>query len=303
MIWFLLFITLAVVLLFTQYKSEMKHLKSELVSNSLVMELSSGTFEYSIIGEGAPVLISHGGAGGYDQGLLTANFHLNNGFKVITVSRFGHLRSDLPQGADARLQADVYAELLDKLGITETSIIGTSGGGPSAIQFAIRHPEKCHKLILSCAVSAYLPKRDLKIYSHPFLYYMVVKYFRKQVLKQIGVTKRLYIQMSKKEKSNLDGLFKSMNPIDLRSDGLVIDVNEWADQNKWEETYDFSKVQCQTLIIHAKDDLVIPYAMAENAHGNINKSELLSLESGGHLKLGHKDLIKTRTSAFITDEK
>src|SRR5262249_1622724 len=45
-------------------------------------------------------------------------------------------------------QADQYASLLDSLGIPEVAIIGISAGGPSALQFAIRHAKRCAALVL-----------------------------------------------------------------------------------------------------------------------------------------------------------
>lgn len=284
--WYLIIAPVAfIAYLFITYKKEMNSLKEELISGSQTMELTTGKTEYVIDGDGIPVIISHGGAGGYDQGRLTAALHLSGGFKVISVSRFGHLRTELPEQADASLQADAYAELLDKLQIEKAAIIGSSGGGPSAIQFAMRHPDKCTQLVLSCAVSGFLPERNLKVYDHPFMYYLMIKYFKKLVLKQIGVTSANYASMSSSEKQGLDALFKTMNPIELRKEGLVVDVHEWAKQKKWDDNYDWASVQCETLIIHAVDDKVIPFEMAEETSKRIPRAELLKLADGGHLKL------------------
>ena len=45
------------------------------------------------------------------------------------------------------------AALLDTIGIEKVVVHGISGGGPLAIQFSVRHPEKCNALILECAIS------------------------------------------------------------------------------------------------------------------------------------------------------
>ena len=49
-------------------------------------------------------------------------------------------------------QADAYAALLDHLDI-KAPIIGMSAGGPSAIQFALRYPDRCSGLVLIAGVS------------------------------------------------------------------------------------------------------------------------------------------------------
>ena len=54
-------------------------------------------------------------------------------------------------------QADLYAALLDLLKIDSVVVIGLSGGGASALQFALRHPERCRGLILISAISRQVP--------------------------------------------------------------------------------------------------------------------------------------------------
>jgi len=63
------------------------------------------------------------------------------------------MRTPLESGKTAAEAADLMAALLDKLNIDRVIVHGTSGGGPTAYSFAIRHPDKCAALITSCAVS------------------------------------------------------------------------------------------------------------------------------------------------------
>jgi pimeloyl-ACP methyl ester carboxylesterase len=43
----------------------------------------------------------------------------------------------------AHVQADAVAALLDVLGIRTAAVMAVSGGGPCALQFALRHPQRC----------------------------------------------------------------------------------------------------------------------------------------------------------------
>lgn len=86
-----------IVIIVIMYNYEMKKLTANIEKNSGLIETKSGVIECSISGEGIPVIISHGGAGGYDQGQITSKVHLDDRFKVIAVSRFGHLRTPLPK--------------------------------------------------------------------------------------------------------------------------------------------------------------------------------------------------------------
>jgi pimeloyl-ACP methyl ester carboxylesterase len=110
-------------------------------------------------GQGPAVLLVHGSPGGYDQSRATANLFGSDHFTFIAVSRPGYLRTPLHQKSPEE-QADLYAALLDELGIQKAVIMGVSGGGPSSLQFAIRHPERCRGLIMLCAVSQHYSEQE-----------------------------------------------------------------------------------------------------------------------------------------------
>src|SRR5215211_4090808 len=107
-----------------------------------------GAVQYAERGQGSPLLFSHPLVGGYDVGLGCAESWIGDGFRVIASSRFGYLGSSLPPGAMPADQADAYALLLDALGIERAAVAGFSAGGPSVIQFALRHPDRTSGLIL-----------------------------------------------------------------------------------------------------------------------------------------------------------
>lgn len=87
-------------------------------------------------------------AGQSGQGLEIAEPLARAGLRVIAVSRFGYLRTPLPADASAAAQADAHACVLDALGIRRAAVLGVSAGGPSALQFALRHPERTAALVL-----------------------------------------------------------------------------------------------------------------------------------------------------------
>jgi pimeloyl-ACP methyl ester carboxylesterase len=69
-------------------------------------------------------------------------------FRFIAVSRPGYLRTPLETGRSPDAQADGYAALLDVLGLPQAAVIALSAGGPSALQFTLRHPNRCWGLVL-----------------------------------------------------------------------------------------------------------------------------------------------------------
>lgn len=119
---------------------------------SSITETRFGPIEYAVRGDGYPVLVSHGAAGGLDQALLVAQPLLENGFRIIAVSRDGYLRAPLSSTSTPLSQADKYASLLDALGVQTAVILAVSVGGPSAIEFALKHSSRCKALVLVSAI-------------------------------------------------------------------------------------------------------------------------------------------------------
>jgi pimeloyl-ACP methyl ester carboxylesterase len=122
----------------------------ELEAGSKVISTARGDIEVAIAGEGAPFLQLHGVPGGYDQILPPGRSQSvsSGGIMTIAVSRPGYLRTPLASGRTPQEQADLYAALLDTLHIDRALVQGSSGGAHSALQFALRHPDRTIALVL-----------------------------------------------------------------------------------------------------------------------------------------------------------
>ena len=77
--------------LLSRFKDETETAKYKLSHHSQVVETAKGPVEISVHGEGPPVLVVHGAAGGYDQGEVRAEAF--SGVQYISVSRPGYLTS------------------------------------------------------------------------------------------------------------------------------------------------------------------------------------------------------------------
>ena len=93
------------------------------------------------MGSGEPLLVIHGIFGGCDAGMVSFDDLLDDR-RVVAPSRFGYLGSTVPTGATPALQADVFVELLNHLGMDQVDVMGYSAGSTSAIQLALRHPQR-----------------------------------------------------------------------------------------------------------------------------------------------------------------
>lgn len=289
------------------YFRDMSQLNKALKAGSKTMDSPYGTIEYVDIGEGRPVLISHGTMGGYDFGLLTAQGFLNGEYRVIVPSRFGYLQSSIPSDDSYEAQADSYAYLLDQLGIEQAVIAGTSAGGVPAIKFAIQYPERTSSLILISTV-AYAPPSEFKAQSLPipgfvydallnndYLFWALLKAAPSTVHSIIGASDELKSNSSKEELELMDELGWALMPVSKRHKGWSKDAENI---NNLEEMA-LDQIKAPTLIIGAEDDTFAPHAWSRYTAKNIPDSKLVTLNSGGHMLLGHMHDIRIVTDEFI----
>lgn len=243
----------------------------------LVVNTTLGPVEYQITGSGPVVIYAHGTPGGYDQGLYFARFLGENSCTLISPSRPGYLRTPLASGATPEAQADLYAALLDALGIEQASVIGFSGGGPSALQFALRHPERCQGLIMIGAIARrYAPQEKLAqaslwtkaqarlieylLVSEPFLF-LVAPIAR---LLPFG--------------DAVEGMLCSGTVFAQRKTGYDADYVAFAAI----EDGSLESITAPALIIHGSDDPDVPVEDAELLARKIKQATLFAIEGGDH---------------------
>ena len=134
----------------------------QLEAGSSLVQTAQGPTEYRMIGDDGPVLlVFHGGQGGYDEVHAFMAGLIGKGFRILTWSRPGYLRTPLDVGRSPAEQADAAAALLDALDIDRVGIIGASAGGPPFYEFALRYPQRTWALTPVAAVNqTYAPKND-----------------------------------------------------------------------------------------------------------------------------------------------
>jgi 2-hydroxy-6-oxonona-2,4-dienedioate hydrolase len=127
-------LAIGILVVTSRYLREIKSARGRIDSlGSRVIETACGPIEYARVGEGDPVLVVHGALGGFDQGLFLAHNIGAPNSQIISVSRFGFLRSPVPPGAMLDTQADAFAALLDALEIPRAAVFAVSAGSTSAI--------------------------------------------------------------------------------------------------------------------------------------------------------------------------
>lgn len=289
------------------YLREMNQAYKRITAKGTVIPSPYGNMEYTQGGAGVPVLVVHGSGGGYDQGELLAQAVLSEQFHWITPSRFGYLRSTFHSGATFDDQAHAYAYLLDQLGVKKVAVVALSHGGPSALLFAVLHPERVSSLTLvSCGVASSTAKdqaqanqkgeRLTTIFKYDSLYWGITKLFKRQLIELMGANDAVIAGLSPEQRELVDQLIEYMNPVSPRSAGAAFD-NQAAMPNER-----IAAIRTPTLIFHATDDGLQLYHNAEFAAATIPGARLVRFDRGGHLLLSvEQTTVRTILQKHILD--
>lgn len=108
------------------------------------------------VGSGEPILLIHGsgpGVSGYANWRLTMPV-LASKFRVVAPDLVGFGFTERPQGISYNMDQWVkhLVGLMDALGIARAHIVGNSFGGALALAMAIRHPQRVNRLVLMGSV-------------------------------------------------------------------------------------------------------------------------------------------------------
>lgn len=289
-----------------RFRHDMQDAAATLETGSELVATDFGAVEYGREGIGPTVLVSHGAGGGYDQGLFVGRELLGSAWDVIAPSRFGYLRSETPDRPLPDVQADAYAALLDRLGVERAVVLGISAGAPSAIEMALRYPERVAALIL-VVPRAYAPGREVTAEHSPenemifrmiergadFAFWLAIKLARRTVLKFLGVPPAIDKAADPLERARLTWIMQSILPLSRRVEGIRNDgaavIGAWP----------LDRIGAPTFVVSAEDDLFGTLPAARFTAEHIAGAELMVLPSGGHLLVGRTEEIRARVAGFL----
>ncbi|MGZ6125194.1 MAG: alpha/beta hydrolase [Myxococcales bacterium] len=288
------------------YLRDIRAAHRRVAAGSEIVATRCGPIEYAERGQGPAVLVVHGAGGGFDQGLMFAQPIAERGFRTIAMSRFGYLRTPLPKDASAEAQADAHAFLLDALGIDRAAVIGVSAGGPSAIQFCLRHPDRCTAMVLLVPL-AYSDKPPRKLspvaqflmertVSSDFILWSASRLLRTPMVESIlGTPIEDVRRLPTAEQGKVYAVLDSILPVSLRTKGLM---NEGAIAQAL-RPLPLERIAAPTLIASVEDDGYKTFAAARYTAEHIPGARFVGYPQGGHLCVGHDKELLSEMVGFL----
>jgi pimeloyl-ACP methyl ester carboxylesterase len=257
-----------------------------------------GPVEFAEIGEGPAALVGHGTPGGYDQGLALAGLIPDAGLRFVAVSRPGYLGTPLEVGRTPPEQADAFANLLDALGVERVAMVGLSGGGPSAWQFALRHPDRCWALALISAITRQRPASQRSLGWRLFHKVILPSDFAawlgvSLVRALMRPTPRRPVGRVGPEQSRR--LMEATVPYAVRRAGHKNDSEQFGALPESPP----EGIRCPTLVVHGTADGAVPFTHAKASVAAIPGAELVTLPGGGHGAFFRSEAAMTRLAEFL----
>lgn len=294
------------------FHRDMAEARAHTQGRSRVVESPWGRIEYADVGFGPPILMIHGSGGGFDQGLDFSAPLAREGVRIIAPSRFGYLRSAMPDGATVEMQADALDWLMSRLGVEKAVIIGGSAGALSATQLALRHPERCHGLVL-VVPALHAPDRLPGANAAPdpgtqrainaalgsdLLFWAGVRGAPDFMTRMVLATDPATVKAAaESERRRADAVMFHILPVSERREGLLMDSATAAAPPDWP----VERIACPALVVGARGDLYETDKAAVEVASRIPNARLVMYPDGGHLWIGHDARLWRAVGAFVKD--
>ena len=293
-----------------RFDGDLERARERSAQRSALIETRCGPIEVQQSGAGVPLLVVHGSGGGHDQGMAFAGTLAQRGIRVIAMSRFGYLRTPMPADASAAAQADAHVCLLDALGLHRAAVMGGSAGAPSALQMAIRHPDRVSALILlvpltykpptqadsAAPMPAWVEATMTRLIGSDFLFWAALHVARDEVIKTVLATPpELLATASPREQARVNAMLDNILPVSARAEGLRSDTAV----GKHLTPAPLESIRAPTLVVSARDDRYGTFAGAAYTASRIAGTKFIGFDTGGHTWVGHDEEVMSEIVTLL----
>ena len=220
---------------------------------------------------------------------------LSKEFRLISIDLPGFGLTGAIPSMDYSTQNSILVinELTKHLGVEEFSIAGNSMGGGIAWRYALENPEKTQSLILLASSGIYSSEERLQIEESeresPLVWKLMrsnfVSYFLSLYTPKFFATQGLKTSVYDPNLAT-DEIANQFHELTLMQGSREAILSRFSKQNYSNEKPDIlKKIQAPTLIIHGREDNIIPFKSSNNLDQYIQNSQLMIYPKIGHLPM------------------
>jgi pimeloyl-ACP methyl ester carboxylesterase len=255
---------------------------------------------YEVHGEGFPLIMIQGLSASLDWWDPRWIQTLSEKFKIIAFDNRGAGRTDISAWEySIKLFADDTAGLMDALGVPRANVLGLSMGGMIAQELVLNYPEKVKKVILCsthCGGARSVQASDevmgiltadvsaLALSAEEVARMTIPLLFTKDFIKNTPGVEELVIEQITKNPISNEAFMRQMSAI------MQFD------------TYDrLSQIKIPTLILHGKQDILIPPENGSILEKAIPGARLVSFENSAHGLLEETEEVLDTILEFLAE--
>lgn len=233
---------------------------------------------YHDLGEGAPLLLCHGSGPGVSA---YANWRLVMGpmsehVRVLAPDFAGFGYTEVPDDQEFNREAWLgqLVAFLDALKLEKVSVVGNSFGGSMALGLAINHPERVDKVVLMGSVGVDFPITDGldRVWGYQPSREEMADLMRTTFAYDSSIITEDMIEGRYQASLRIQRYFERMFPAPRQ---------RWVDAMAYPEDQ-IRAITAPTLIVHGRDDEVIPLQNSLTLHHLIEDSQLHVFGRCGH---------------------
>ena len=236
---------------------------------------------YETYGQGPTLVMIHGGLGGGEGSAAMVEHHasiLARHFRVIFYDRRGAGKSESPAGG---YSLEGYAEdlhsLLLQLNVAQAHILGSSAGGPIAMQFALDHSEMTETLILINTMS-YCQEAERAVRQQELDQILVCQASRGDSDAAANALEARWPGLSRREPVKFQALLETSQE---RIDAIAQTIQSYLDIGNSLE-FRLAELTMPTLIVHGDADSRIPLPCGRQLQNSIPSAELYIIPGAEH---------------------
>jgi len=106
-------------------------------------------------------------------------------------------------------------------------------------------------------------------------------------------------ELTPEHEADVAEVMKTIMPVSPRADGALFDM--YTSNPDINTGYPLEEITVPVLIINAADDPLALYKNAQRMAERIPDSKLVTIESGGHMLLGHEERVRSEIIAFLEE--